>query len=236
MLKSINQNLRTYYPCSLVFLVKDSGSRFSTFESFWNVIMSANYHTYMKTRLTVKRRKSLNSIDHRPSRFLPIFEDSLKSYTDKLSFKKLKMPEIPVLPGIQSGEEKIINNHPRPSVTTGLSKKNVSSSSRKRFAKSTTHLNSENSSTSSSTSSRHLHTNVETKRMLNSFFSNLIITPFIGQSQSVIVSSDNFSRFHRHDDNNKRQSSYKVYQEFRLNLGIHYFWVTLNTSEVCNIV
>ncbi len=169
--------------------------------------MSLDDNPYMKTRPNVKRRRSLNSTEHHPTlSILPFFETGLRNYTDKLSLKKLRMPEIPVLPGIQR-EEKTINT-PRRSVTERRKRTTNASKSRQKVAKSTNgNSSTTTSSTSSSSTSRHLRTkNVETKGMLNSFFSNLIVTPFLGQSQSVIVSSENFSRFHRQDDNNKRQS------------------------------
>jgi len=115
----------------------------------------------------------------------------------------VRMPEVPVLPGIQK-DEKIINNSRTP--VTGRGKNNASTPRKKISKSSNHHHNSGNSSSASSSNSRHLQNNVETKRMLNSFFSNLIVTPFTSQSQSVIVSSDNFSRFHWHDNNHKRQS------------------------------
>ena len=136
-----------------------------------------------------KRRLSLISLEFHPPKFQRPTLSNFSQSLEKLTFKRLRMPGRSILPKILTTPEHQID------LTKSDQANNRSlSKRRKKFRKPEAKSSNNNV--------------VETKTtLLNSFFSNLVVNPMIGQSHSSFIPSDNFGKYKNKNRNENRQSS-----------------------------
>jgi hypothetical protein len=150
-----------------------------------------------------KRRLSLISLEFHPPKFARPTLTNFSQSLERLTLGKLRMPGRPTLPKIQTTPEHQID----------LSKCEQSSNRRRKKVKKP------ETGKSSTTNKVETKTKTNSTKMLNSFFSNLVVHPLIGQSHSDIIPSDHFGKYknkNKHRNRNRNENGTRRSSEFVL--------------------